>query len=168
HHAGAPIEPDGNILTRRRYDSVVASEAADRSLKARLGGIVRSATVDESRRTQQSQYDDCVASPFAHYQPSFSRPSNQSHKKKNTTVICRPAVLLTGTRTPRLARMCCLRLIVTCICGTTSQFIFALSTKSLAPTNSNIGDHSRPNPRFAAKLCPTAVLKNINCGAMSV
>src|SRR6202011_1923242 len=44
HHARPPSKPDGDILARRRYDSVVASEATVRSLKARLGGIVLSAT----------------------------------------------------------------------------------------------------------------------------
>src|SRR6266404_3920387 len=50
HNAGTPIEPDGNILTRRRHDSILTSQAAVRSLKAHLCVSVLPATPDQSGR----------------------------------------------------------------------------------------------------------------------
>src|SRR3984893_14534895 len=56
HHARPPSEPDGNILTRRRHDSIVTSQAAVRSLKAWLGRRMLPAAADQYRRaTQPSQ-----------------------------------------------------------------------------------------------------------------
>src|SRR6266436_3997323 len=36
HHAGPPSEANGNVFTRRRHNSIVASQAPVRSLKLRL------------------------------------------------------------------------------------------------------------------------------------
>src|SRR5712672_4800131 len=54
HHARPPSEADGNIFTRRRHDSIVASQATVRSLKLRLERRMLPAAHHSSRATQHA------------------------------------------------------------------------------------------------------------------
>ena len=51
---------------------------------------------------------------------------------------------------------------------TTPDGVATPRTGGLLALSSNIGDQSRPRPRFAAKLWPTAIRQKIDCGAMLV
>src|SRR5215472_4142119 len=84
HHAGTPIETDGDVFTGRRDESIVTSQAAVRGPKTRGGRALpfarSSVTAQQAwRPRQQSQHDKQIPKPFAHHQPSFSLPSAQSH-----------------------------------------------------------------------------------------
>src|SRR5712672_4521189 len=53
HHAGPPSEADGNIFTRGRHDSIVASQTPIRSLKLRLERRMLPAAANHSDRATQ-------------------------------------------------------------------------------------------------------------------
>src|ERR1700716_695438 len=75
HHTGAPIEADGNVLTRFRSHSIVAGNAPVRGMKLGLQGTLPRAASHKNRRGEQYPCNrNCVPDMFAHYQPSVNLP----------------------------------------------------------------------------------------------
>src|SRR6266481_3302156 len=89
HHAGTPIEADGDVLTGGSHESIVTSHAAvggpkTWSCSGRPSGALIAATHRFWRPRQQTQQKDRdnkrIADLSSHHQPSFSLPSAQSQR----------------------------------------------------------------------------------------
>ena len=146
HHRGAPVETDRDVLARGCRQAVVAGDAP-------VGGLeMRSRRLPGGRgapgRPRQPPPAQSRAVCFSISFPPVAQPAVEpvpqqiEHDLRRTG---RP-VLLTGIRTPTLARMCWRRLSVTWNCGTTSQLIASPVTSSRSASSSTIGDQRRPWP----------------------